>query len=116
MSWCLRWQKMRYCVNLKQCTVCKKDVCYTLSFSSLWLAAVCSFHRKREQRGSLVSVLFLQTVTSLCHMHGSRFGYALANGTVGVYDRTARYWRIKVLQHHGAPWSFLSVSFIGQSI
>ena len=39
-----------------------------------------------------------QTVTSLCHMHGSRFGYALANGTVGVYDRTARYWRIKVLQ------------------
>lgn len=37
-----------------------------------------------------------QTVTALCHMHGSRFGYALANGTVGVYDRTARYWRIKV--------------------
>lgn len=30
-------------------------------------------------------------------MHGSRFGYALANGTVGVYDRTARYWRIKVV-------------------
>lgn len=29
-------------------------------------------------------------------MHGSRFGYALANGTVGVYDRSARYWRIKV--------------------
>ncbi len=41
--------------------------------------------------------LSFQTVTSLCHMHGSRFGYALANGTVGVYDRTARYWRIKVL-------------------
>ncbi|MGH0148366.1 UNVERIFIED_CONTAM: hypothetical protein FKN15_012687 [Acipenser sinensis] len=36
-----------------------------------------------------------ETVTSLCRMHGSRFGYALANGTVGVYDRTARYWRIK---------------------
>lgn len=29
-------------------------------------------------------------------MYGSRFGYALANGTVGVYDRSARYWRIKV--------------------
>ena len=29
-------------------------------------------------------------------MNGSRFGYGLANGTVGVYDRTARYWRIKV--------------------
>lgn len=29
-------------------------------------------------------------------MYGSRFGYALSNGTVGVYDKTARYWRIKV--------------------
>lgn len=36
------------------------------------------------------------TITSLCPMSGSKFGYALANGTVGVYDRTARYWRIKV--------------------
>lgn len=33
-------------------------------------------------------------------MHGSRFGYALANGTVGVYDRAARYWRIKVSQSY----------------
>ncbi|KAF5890839.1 Bardet-Biedl syndrome 2 protein, partial [Clarias magur] len=40
-----------------------------------------------------------ETVMSLCHMHGSRFGYALANGTVGVYDRTARYWRIKSKNH-----------------
>ncbi|KAG7468698.1 hypothetical protein MATL_G00145570 [Megalops atlanticus] len=40
-----------------------------------------------------------ETVTSLCRMHGSRFGYALANGTVGVYDRTARYWRIKSKNH-----------------
>ncbi|XP_076849765.1 BBSome complex member BBS2 [Brachyhypopomus gauderio] len=40
-----------------------------------------------------------ETVTSLCHMHTSRFGYALANGTVGVYDRTARYWRIKSKNH-----------------
>ncbi|XP_028665213.1 Bardet-Biedl syndrome 2 protein homolog [Erpetoichthys calabaricus] len=40
-----------------------------------------------------------ETVTALCHMHGSRFGYALANGTVGVYDRTARYWRIKSKNH-----------------
>uniref|UniRef100_A0A8D3EA93 Bardet-Biedl syndrome 2 protein homolog n=1 Tax=Scophthalmus maximus TaxID=52904 RepID=A0A8D3EA93_SCOMX len=40
-----------------------------------------------------------ETVTSLCHMHGSRFGYALANGTVGVYDRNARYWRIKSKNH-----------------
>ncbi|XP_053305283.1 Bardet-Biedl syndrome 2 protein [Spea bombifrons] len=36
-----------------------------------------------------------ETITSLCPMYGSRFGYALSNGTVGVYDRTSRYWRIK---------------------
>ncbi|CAN0162441.1 unnamed protein product [Lampetra planeri] len=36
-----------------------------------------------------------ETITSLCHLQGSRFGYSLANGTVGVYDRTTRYWRIK---------------------
>jgi len=29
-------------------------------------------------------------------MEASKFGYALANGTVGVYDKTSRYWRIKV--------------------
>ncbi|KAJ0069534.1 hypothetical protein NL108_008487, partial [Boleophthalmus pectinirostris] len=40
-----------------------------------------------------------ETVTSLCHMHDSRFGYALANGTVGVYDRNSRYWRIKSKNH-----------------
>uniref|UniRef100_A0A8C6SIR0 BBSome complex member BBS2 n=1 Tax=Neogobius melanostomus TaxID=47308 RepID=A0A8C6SIR0_9GOBI len=40
-----------------------------------------------------------ETVTSLCHMHDSRFGYALANGTVGVYDRSSRYWRIKSKNH-----------------
>ncbi|NXT18916.1 BBS2 protein, partial [Syrrhaptes paradoxus] len=36
-----------------------------------------------------------KTVTALSPMYGSRFGYALSNGTVGVYDKTARYWRIK---------------------
>lgn len=51
---------------------------------------------------TVVAFCSFQTVTSLYHMHGSRFGYALANGTVGVYDRTARYWRIKVV--HRAPF------------
>ncbi|XP_055504634.1 Bardet-Biedl syndrome 2 protein homolog [Leucoraja erinacea] len=40
-----------------------------------------------------------EIITALCHMHGSRFGYALANGTVGVYDRATRYWRIKSKNH-----------------
>ena len=98
MSWCLRWQKMRYCFA--------KTMCHRRTFTSLWLASLCSSHGKRRQWGRLVSAVSLQTVTSLCHMHGSRFGYALANGTVGVYDRTARYWRIKVLQRCGTSCSF----------
>ncbi|KAK7500508.1 hypothetical protein BaRGS_00008415 [Batillaria attramentaria] len=36
-----------------------------------------------------------EAITALCRMQDSRFGYALANGTVGVYDRSTRYWRIK---------------------
>merc|ERR1719494_137239 len=36
-----------------------------------------------------------EAVTSLYPLYGSRYGYALANGTVGVYDKSARYWRIK---------------------
>ena len=39
--------------------------------------------------------LILQSVTSLVPLYDSKFGYALSNGTVGVYDRSARYWRIK---------------------
>ncbi|XP_062922754.1 Bardet-Biedl syndrome 2 protein homolog [Mobula hypostoma] len=40
-----------------------------------------------------------EVITALCHMRGSRFGYALANGTVGVYDQATRYWRIKSKNH-----------------
>lgn len=28
-------------------------------------------------------------------MNSTRFGYALANGSVGVYDKSLRNWRIK---------------------
>ena len=40
-------------------------------------------------------------VTSLCPLPSSRnqFGYALANGTVGVYYGTERKWRIKSKNH-----------------
>ena len=37
-----------------------------------------------------------EVITALCPMRRSSFGYALTNGTVGVYDRTDRLWRIKV--------------------
>ena len=37
-----------------------------------------------------------QVITCLCALTGSKFGYALSNGTVGAYDHTKRTWRIKV--------------------
>jgi Bardet-Biedl syndrome 2 protein len=36
-----------------------------------------------------------EAVTGLAPLDEQRFGYALANGTVGVYERTTRWWRIK---------------------
>eukprot|EP00736_Rhodelphis_marinus_P008019 Rmarinus@m.8619 len=34
-------------------------------------------------------------VTHLCPILGSRFGYGLGNGTVGVYNQDSRVWRVK---------------------
>src|SRR5690554_5606802 len=36
-----------------------------------------------------------EKITHLCSSKGSKYGYALANGTVGVYDFTTRVWRAK---------------------
>lgn len=37
-----------------------------------------------------------EAVSGLCSVAGPRFAYALNNGTVGVYQGTSRWWRIKV--------------------
>mmetsp|Transcript_15490 Transcript_15490/g.48734 ORF Transcript_15490/g.48734 Transcript_15490/m.48734 type:complete len:728 (+) Transcript_15490:185-2368(+) len=34
-------------------------------------------------------------VVGLCGVVDTRYGYALANGTIGVYDRSTRVWRVK---------------------
>lgn len=34
-------------------------------------------------------------VVGLCALNDSRFGYALGNGTIGVYDGVSRAWRVK---------------------
>jgi len=34
-------------------------------------------------------------VVALCPLKGTRYGYALANGTIGVYDNDKRVWRVK---------------------
>lgn len=39
-----------------------------------------------------------EAVTSLVGFQNNKFGYALANGTVGVYDKLQRAWRVKVSQ------------------
>nr|CAD7423098.1 unnamed protein product [Timema monikensis] len=36
-----------------------------------------------------------EAVTSLAAFNNSKFGYGLANGTVGVYDKFQRLWRVK---------------------
>ena len=35
-------------------------------------------------------------MVSLCRVAKDRFGYALANGIVGLYGGSERFWRIKV--------------------
>ncbi|KAK6191700.1 hypothetical protein SNE40_003318 [Patella caerulea] len=47
-----------------------------------------------------------ETITALCPMNDGKFGYALSNGTVGVYEKTSRYWRIKSKNHAVAIESF----------
>ncbi|MPC23799.1 Bardet-Biedl syndrome 2 [Portunus trituberculatus] len=47
-----------------------------------------------------------EAVTALCPMQGSRFGYALANGTVGVYEKLSRWWRIKSKNQAIAIYSY----------
>jgi Bardet-Biedl syndrome 2 protein len=37
-----------------------------------------------------------EAVTALAAFQGNKFGYGLANGTVGVYEKLQRLWRVKV--------------------
>jgi Bardet-Biedl syndrome 2 protein len=37
-----------------------------------------------------------EAVTSLVVLNDHSFAYSLANGTVGVYDKLTRTWRVKV--------------------
>ena len=34
-------------------------------------------------------------IVGLCPIQSTRFGYALANGTIGVYNGMDRMWRVK---------------------
>jgi Bardet-Biedl syndrome 2 protein len=37
-----------------------------------------------------------EAVTALAAFRENKFGYGLANGTVGVYEKLQRLWRVKV--------------------
>jgi Ciliary BBSome complex subunit 2, middle region/Ciliary BBSome complex subunit 2, N-terminal len=52
--------------------------------------------RGYDRGGSLLFTLpEADAVVALAGLHGGAFAYALANGTVGVYRRGARAWRVK---------------------
>lgn len=36
-----------------------------------------------------------EIVISICPLINGKFGYALSNGTIGIYERSNRLWRIK---------------------
>ena len=36
-----------------------------------------------------------EAVISMCPFTNAKFGYALSNGTIGIYERSNRNWRIK---------------------
>jgi len=54
-----------------------------------------------------------EVVTGLTAITGPKFGYALQNGTVGVYDRRHRAWRVK--SKH-APHSICSFDMDGDGV
>lgn len=37
-----------------------------------------------------------ETITSLIPLQDNIFAYSLANGTIGIYERYNRIWRVKV--------------------
>ncbi|KAK9814709.1 hypothetical protein WJX72_010246 [[Myrmecia] bisecta] len=45
-------------------------------------------------------------VIGLTPIHHTRFGYALANGTIGVYEQSVRAWRVKSKHSVGAISSY----------
>jgi Bardet-Biedl syndrome 2 protein len=49
---------------------------------------------------ALLSITEADALVSLVHLGGRRFGYALANGTIGAYEGATRLWRVK--SKHGA--------------
>ena len=54
----------------------------------------------------LTEITETEAVTALVPVQDGRFGYALANGTVGVYEKTTRWWRIKSKNSASAIFSF----------
>jgi len=48
-----------------------------------------------QQEEVISEVTEADRVISLCAIKNDKYGYALANGTIGVYNRTARVWRVK---------------------
>ncbi|XP_015276879.1 PREDICTED: Bardet-Biedl syndrome 2 protein isoform X1 [Gekko japonicus] len=88
-----------------------KDLFWTVTGDNVRSLALCDFHgdgknellvgsddfdiRVFKEDEIAAEISETEAVTALTPMCTCRFGYALSNGTVGVYDKMARYWRIK---------------------
>ena len=51
--------------------------------------------RAFQHEDCVLEVTEAETVSGLAGVKGSRFAYSLVNGTVGVYDKRTRAWRVK---------------------
>ncbi|XP_044290035.1 Bardet-Biedl syndrome 2 protein isoform X2 [Varanus komodoensis] len=88
-----------------------KDLFWTVTGDNVRALALCDFDgdgKKELLVGSedfdirvfredeiVAEMAETEIITALTPMGSSRFGYALSNGTVGIYNQAARYWRIK---------------------
>ncbi|XP_026527798.1 Bardet-Biedl syndrome 2 protein [Notechis scutatus] len=88
-----------------------KDLFWTVTGDNVHALALCDFDgdgKKELLVGSedfdirvfkedeiVAEMSETEIITALTAMSPTRFGYALANGTVGIYNQAARYWRIK---------------------
>lgn len=51
-------------------------------------------------------------VICLSQLSDVRFGYGLANGTIGIYEEGIRLWRVKVRNSDFVPLGFLCNTYL----
>lgn len=77
--------------------VCALSFCNVNDRGQRGLLIGCADHTIRMLQDDVVVVEIVEadTIIGLSPLHGTKFAYALANGTIGVYDLGTRCWRVK---------------------